>query len=78
MSGNNVTFTWTAPPTGSAPTSYRLVARMFPTGPLVAAIPVSGSTFSVDAPAGTYFVSLIAVNAAGESTESNQVTVTIP
>jgi hypothetical protein len=51
---------------------------MFPTGPLVAAIPVSGSTFSVDAPAGTYFVSLIAVNAAGESTESNQVTVTIP
>jgi hypothetical protein len=72
-----VTLTWAAG-SGSAPTSYTIMARLSATGPVIASLPVTGNTTTVAAPPGTYFVTIVANNAAGSSAQSNQITIVVP
>jgi hypothetical protein len=78
INGNNVSLSWSAPSSGGAPTSYVLIARLEPAGPAVAVLPVVGTSFSTVAPSGTYLVTVVGVNPAGQGAESNQVTVDVP
>jgi hypothetical protein len=77
ITGSTVSLSWTAPGSGGAAASYVLLARA-PGGPLVAVLPVSGTSFSTVAPPGTYLVTVVAVNGAGQGPESNQITVRVP
>ncbi|HUE86192.1 MAG TPA: kelch repeat-containing protein [Vicinamibacterales bacterium] len=78
-SGNFTTFSWSAPSTGSPITSYTLVVRLVPGGPVVTTLPVGNvTTFSVNGPNGTFLVSVQATNAVGSGPESLPATVTLP
>ncbi len=78
VSGTTVSFAWTAGG-GAAPTSFVLSAAVTPGGAPVASVPVSGSSVTIPGvPRGTYYVRLTAVNAAGASAPSNQITVVVP
>jgi hypothetical protein len=76
VSGNVVGLSWT--PRGGAPTSYVVVARAPGSPAIIGSAPVSGTSVSVPAPRGTYIVSVVAMNAAGASPESNAVTFVVP
>jgi hypothetical protein len=77
VSGGVVSLSWT-PGSGGAPVSYVLTARNG-AGAVLGVIPATGTALSVpNVPSGTYLVSVAAVNAAGTSGASNQVTVTVP
>jgi hypothetical protein len=78
VNGNQVTFTWQPGQDGPPPTSYTIGAALVPGGPVVASLPVSGTTITVPAPPGTYFVRVIAHNDVGSSEASNEVTVVVP
>jgi hypothetical protein len=81
VSGNSVTLTWSAPDTGSAPTTYVLAAGSatgwsnlgsFPTGS-------AHTAFTADnVPNGLYFARVSAQNATGTSHASNEVSFTVP
>jgi hypothetical protein len=67
VSGNTVTFTWTAPATGLPPTNYQVNGSLAPGAPPIATL-LTGSTattFTVTAPDGQYFVTIRAINSAG-------------
>lgn len=71
-----VTFNWSA---ATGATSYTIIARSSPTGGVIASLPgLTSTTFSVNAPPGTYFITVAANNSAGQSAESNQVQVIVP
>jgi sugar lactone lactonase YvrE len=76
VNGSAVALSWTNSFSGGAPTSLLLNV----TGALTASLPLPlGEGFSfVGVPAGTYTVSLTAVNATGLSPPSNAVTLTFP
>ena len=77
VSGGVVSLSWT-PGSGGVPASYVLTARNG-AGAVLGVIPATGTALSVpNVPSGTYLVSVAAVNAAGTSGASNQVTVTVP
>ena len=57
---------------------YVVVARSTATGPPLGTLPVAGTSLSVAAPPGVYFVSVVAVNGYGVGAESNQIVVTVP
>jgi len=77
VSGGTVTLSWT-PGSGGTPASYVLTARTG-AGAVLGVIPATGTTLSVpNVPSGTYLVTVAAVNAAGTSGASNQVTITVP
>jgi hypothetical protein len=76
-SGNVVTLSWTPAPTGSAATSYVVRARLPGSSAIIASVPATGTTLSGPAPPGTYVLTVVAVNAAGVSPESNAITVTV-
>ena len=77
--GNNVNMTWSAPASGGAATSYTILARVAPGGPVIASLPVGLTTsFGVGAPNGTFVLSVRATNASGPGPESTTVTVTVP
>ena len=79
VSGNNLSLNWAAPITGAPVTSYTLLARVVPGGPLVATLPVGAvTTFGITAPNGTFILSLTGTNAFGTGPESTPVTVTMP
>ncbi len=74
VTGNTVALSWT-PGVGGAPTSYLLSV----TGAAVGTAPLSGTSFTVPGvPSGTYFLRLVAVNSAGSSPPSAQVTLVVP
>lgn len=78
VSGSTVSLSWSAG-SGSAPSSYTLVARMSPGGPPIATVPLGGTSQSFsNVPAGTYYLELTAANAAGTSPPSAQVTLVVP
>jgi hypothetical protein len=80
VNGSTVTFTWTAPAGGDAPTSYVIEA-----GSVAGAVNLanfetgSAATTQVvtDVPNGTYYVRLRAKNGAGPSGVSNEITVVV-
>ena len=75
----DVTLTWTPASSGGVPVSFAIVARYTPAGPIIASLPgISTTTFTVNAPPGTYYVTVVAVNALGSSAESNQIRVDVP
>jgi hypothetical protein len=75
--GSSVTLSW-SPPTAGCPATQFLLRAGFAPGQVVFTIPVGTNTsFSGTAAAGTYFVSVVAVNAAGEGPPSNEVEVII-
>jgi hypothetical protein len=49
-----------------------------PGGTPVAALPAGGTSVSVPAPSGTYFVRVHGVNALGTGPASNEITVVVP
>jgi hypothetical protein len=80
VSGSTVTFSWTPPAaTGNnAATSYVIEAGSAPGLANLATLPVTGTSRSVPGvPPGTYFVRIRARNSAGDSSASNEVTVTV-
>lgn len=76
VAGRQVTMSWT-PGTGLKPASYVLVAAVSTSGPVVATVPVVGTSFTVDAPPGQYFVAVLPVSAAGTGPASNVVAITV-
>jgi subtilisin family serine protease len=79
-SGNNIGINWTPPTTGGAATSYNVLARLTPGGPLVANVPVGNVlSFNVNpAPNGTFIVSVRGSNAVGSGEESPGSTLRVP
>ncbi|MGE0361761.1 MAG: IPT/TIG domain-containing protein [Vicinamibacterales bacterium] len=75
VAGHTVSLSWSAVP---GATGYVVIARLSPTGPVVAALPVAGTGLVVAAPPGVFHVSVVARNAAAAGPESNQVLVTVP
>lgn len=80
VAGTTVQFSFTEPTTGPPPSSYVLLASLSTSGPIVASLPfaapASGQTVT-RVPAGTYYVRVAAVNAAGTSPSSNEVQVVV-
>lgn len=75
VSGPNVTLQW-SPVAGAS--SYTVLARFSPAGPIIAALPTGATSVTVPAPPGTYLVTVVANNGFGSSSESNQITVVVP
>ncbi len=79
VSGTTVGLSWTVPTTGgTGVTSYVVVASATPGGAPIAQLPTTGTSISVNAPRGTYYVRVHARNTVGQGTASNEVTVTVP
>jgi predicted phage tail protein len=77
VSGTTVTLTWN-PPLGGGATGYIVEASVVPGGALVASLPVAATSLVVpNVPAGVYYVRVRAVNGAGSSAPSNEVTVSV-
>ena len=75
--GPSVTLTW-SPPTGGCPATGFVLRAGFAPGQVAFPLPMGANTsFSGTAAAGTYFVSVVAVNASGAGPPSNEVPVTI-
>jgi hypothetical protein len=74
ISGRDVTMAW-SPVAGAI--SYVVLARITPTGPVVASLPVLGTQLTVPAPPGNYFVTVVALGDSQQSQESNQIIVTV-
>ena len=78
--GGLVTLAWDAPAAGEPVTAYMVEAGNAPGLANLASIP-TGSTatsFLASAPTGTYFVRVRALNSAGASAPSNEVTLVVP
>lgn len=68
VSGSTVSITWTPPTTGGAATSYQLLAGTAPGVSNLGAVPVTSPGLTVpNVPPGTYYVRVVAANAAGAS-----------
>lgn len=79
VSGNTVSFSWTPGAGGGAPTSYVLLASATPGGPVIASLPVSGTSLSVpNVPSGACHVRVAGVNSMGTGVPSSPVTVIVP
>jgi hypothetical protein len=77
VNGSTVVLTWSAAATGAV-TGYLVEASVVPSGPLVASLPVAGTTVTVpNVPNGTYFVRVRALNGAAQSAPSNETTVSV-
>ena len=81
MAGTTATFTWTPPASGGAPTSYVLYAGVTPAfTAAIASLPIAPTATSLavpGVPVGTFYVRLVAVNAAGTSAPSNEVSLSV-
>jgi endonuclease/exonuclease/phosphatase family metal-dependent hydrolase len=79
VSGHTAAFVWQPPSTGGVPASYVLEASLSPGGPLIASMPVVGTTLDVpNVPNGVYYVRVRALNASGVSAPSHEVVVVVP
>lgn len=78
VQGTSVTLQWTENPQGPVIGSYQVQAGTASGLVDIGTIPLSAATrtLAVNAPAATYFVRLIAVNAAGASAASNEAVIT--
>lgn len=77
VSSRTVILSWTAG-AGGAPTGYTLLASLAPGAPPIASVPLSGTGVSIpNVPPGTYYLRLVATNAAGASAPSAEVMVAV-
>jgi len=76
--GTQLTFRWEPPATGAVVAGYELHAGWSPGATTIGRIPLPASPrqFAIAAPPGTYYVRVVAVNAAGAGPPSPEVTVT--
>jgi pectate lyase len=72
--GSTVTLSW-APGIGDIPSSYVISASLTASGSAIGYLPISGTSITLQAPNGTYFVRVIAMNAAGAGPWSNEISV---
>ncbi|MFN2445771.1 MAG: fibronectin type III domain-containing protein, partial [Vicinamibacterales bacterium] len=78
VNGANASLSWTPPTTGGSPSGYRVEASLTPGGPLIAALnATTNSLFVPGVPPGRYYARVRAINAAGASAPSNEVTVLV-
>jgi len=78
VNGTTVTLTWSAPASGSAPTSYLVEASVVPGGPLVATLPLLTTTLTVpNVPSGVYYVRVRALSGGVAGAPSNEITVAV-
>lgn len=78
VAGRTVSFVWSAPTSGGTPSAYQIEAGTTPGG-TIAVLPTTATALVVpDAPAGTFYVRVRAVNAAGASAATPDVAVVIP
>jgi predicted phage tail protein len=78
VAGSLVTLTWTPAPAGCAATGYVVQAGSSPGASDVAVINVgNATTLAANAPPATYYVRVLALNAAGASAPSPDVVVTV-
>lgn len=76
--GNRLDVSWTRALTGGAPSSYTLYAGTAPGAVNLGSLVFRGTTsFTVNAPSGTYYLTLVARNADGASAPSNEVAVQV-
>jgi hypothetical protein len=77
--GLRASFAWAPNPAGVAATAFQLQAGSGPglADLAVIQLPANQTAFAADAPAGVYYVRVVAVNAAGASPPSNEVIVTL-
>jgi hypothetical protein len=76
VNGTTVTLSWTA--SAGPVTGYLVEASVVPSGPLVASLPVGGTTLVVpNVPPGVYFVRVRSLNGGAQSAPSNEVTVSV-
>ena len=78
VNGRTVTFRWTPAMTGGLPSAFQLEAGATPGG-VMAVFPTTGAQVVVaNAPSGTFYVRVRAMNAAGASAPTSDIVVTIP
>ena len=74
VTGNTVTFVWNPPPGGVPPTGYMLEGGSAPSTPIVRlSSPGTGTTFTVAAPIGIFYVRVRATRGQSESQPSNEI-----
>jgi hypothetical protein len=78
LNGTFVTLTWGPPATGGAAASYVLEAGSSPGMADLVVFPLSGTVVGANAPPGTYYVRVRAINAAGQGPPSNEIIVSVP
>lgn len=78
VTGNSVALSWTPTASACAATTFTVLAGSAPGSSNLAAVPTgSAPTLSASAPNGTYYVRVVAVNAAGSSIPSNEITIVV-
>jgi hypothetical protein len=79
LSGRQVTFAWSAPVSGGAPTEYVIEAGRGPGLSDLASLPTGNTAvvLTIGAPPGTYYVRIRARNGCGTSGVSNEVVVVV-
>jgi predicted phage tail protein len=78
VNGRTVTFQWAPATTGGLPAGYQIEAGATPGG-VIAVLPTTSTQLVVpNAPSGTFYVRVRAVNAAGASAPTADITVTVP
>jgi TonB family protein len=78
VSGSTVTLTWSPPGSGTPPFTYTLLVGSNPGTSNLATVPVGAQTsFQANAPAGTYYVRVVASNVCGTSAASNETTAVV-
>jgi hypothetical protein len=79
VAGNQVTLSWSGPASGCPASGFVIQAGSTPGASNLAVLNVGPTTtLTVEAPPGTYYVRVVATNAAGGSAPSNEVVVVVP
>lgn len=78
VTGGLLSLIWAAPAGGCAPEAYRIQAGTTAGQSNIAQVDVTNNSLSVIAPAGTYFIRVLALNTFGASAESNEVVAIVP